>query len=289
MLVGAAGDLYIGVDQNIVVKPATAIRAIPDSVFRQMGGLLKSGRTIEIAQGYDENDSLLHLVRDEVVTYGPVINSTFVHSQDYIFKQLLPSLTEHILSLMFTGTEAEAKAQAEATGKPVYLSLVGKDDPDFGSKYKMIVPSGAPANTENEVARYQQNMLTWVEMIAQNEKEKLQATDLVNNFDIDGGGSLSYSETFSSDYSISNSFVSPFTTGTAGYFDNHTADDALFMASFVGPMVAKILANLLSGKLGKTKGETELDGDEEGMQPCLPCTARYGQVRRRSNGPRNES
>ena len=265
-LVGAAGDLYIGVDQNIVVKPATAIRAIPDSVFRQMGGLLKSGRTIEIAQGYDENDSLLHLVRDEVVTYGPVVNSTFVHSQDYIVKQLLPSLTEHILSLMFTGTEAEAKAQAEATGKPVYLSLVGKDDPDFGSKYKMILPKDAPANTENEVARYQQNMLKWVEMIAQNEKEKLEARDLVKNFDIDGGGSLSYSETFSSDYSVANSFVSPITAGTAGYFDNKTGDDLMGVVAIVGPVVAKILANILSGKLGKTTGETQLDGDDGGLK-----------------------
>ena len=49
-LVGADGDLYIGVDQNIVIKPATAIRAIPDSVFQQMGGQLKGGRMLEIAR-----------------------------------------------------------------------------------------------------------------------------------------------------------------------------------------------------------------------------------------------
>ena len=264
-LVGANGDLYMGVVQNIVLKPATAIRAIPDSVFRLMDGLLKGGRTVEIAQGRDERDSLIHLVRDEVVTYGPKITSDFVYSQDYLVRQLMPALTEHILSLMYTGTEAEAQAQADATGKPVYLSLVAKDDPDFGSKYKMIVPKGAPANTENEVARYQQNLLRWVEMIAQNEKEKLEATELVKNFDIDGASSLSYSESFTSDYSVANSFVSPITAGTAGYFEN-AGDGFAGAAAIVGPMVAKILGNLLKGSAGKTTGETGLDGDEGGLK-----------------------
>ena len=177
----------------------------------------------------------------------------------------MPALTEHILSLMYTGTEAEAQAQADATGKPVYLSLVAKDDPDFGSKYKMIVPKGAPANTENEVARYQQNLLRWVEMIAQNEKEKLEATELVKNFDIDGASSLSYSESFTSDYSVANSFVSPITAGTAGYFEN-AGDGFAGAAAIVGPMVAKILGNLLKGSAGKTTGETGLDGDEGGLK-----------------------
>ena len=85
-MVGADADLYIGIDQNIVVKPATAIRAIPDSVFRQMGGLQKSGRMVEIAQGTDSEGKLLHLVRDEVVTYGPVINSKLHTLSNYILK-----------------------------------------------------------------------------------------------------------------------------------------------------------------------------------------------------------
>ena len=264
LLVGSDGDLYIGVEQNIVVKPAMAIRAIPDSVFRLMDGQLKAGRTIEIAQGRDDKDSLLHLVRDEVVTYGPQITSDFVHSQNYIVKQLIPELAEHIFSLMFTGTEAEAQAQANASKAPVYLSLVGREDPDFGSKYKMIAPDNAPANTVDEVAKYQEAMRKWSEMIAQNEKEKLEATELVKNFDVDGAGSVSYSETFTSDYTLMNSTVSPFTTGTAGYFED-AGDGAAGFAAIVGPMVAKLLANVLKGKGGKTTAEERLDGDESGL------------------------
>ena len=263
-LTGANGDLYIGVEQNIVVKPATAIRAIPDSVFRLMDGPLKAGRTIEIAQGRDDRNNLIHLVRDEVMSYGPQITSDFVHSQHYIVNQLIPELAEQIVSMLYTGTEAEAEAQADATKEPVYLSLLPKDHPDFGSEYKMIVPKNAPANTPDKLSNYLETLRKWIEMIAQNEKEKLTATELVKNFDIDGGSSVSYSETFSSDYSVANSLVSPITAGTAKYFENK-GDGFLGAAAVVGPVVAKILANVLKRKVGKITAEEGLDGDEDGI------------------------
>ena len=95
-LIGADGDVYIGVVQNVTLKPATAIRAIPHSAFQQMAGAVMKGRMVEIAQGKDDRDSLLHFVRDEVVTYEPAITSDFVHSQHYIVNQLLPELTDQV-------------------------------------------------------------------------------------------------------------------------------------------------------------------------------------------------
>ena len=279
VLIGADGDLYIGVNQNIVVSPATAIRAIPDSVFRLIGGQLASGRTVEIAQGLDNNNKLLHLVRDEVVTYGPVLNSTFIHSQHYIMKQLLPELTEQIRSLMFTGTESEAQAQANATNKPVYLSLVDKDNEDFGTKYKMILPPEASPETVDEVARYQQTMVKWVEMIAQNEREKLSvgSSDLVKNFDVDGASALNYSETFQSDYSLTNSFVSPITAGTAGYFDNSAGDGLAGAAAIVGPVVAKLLGSILKGSAGKKDTGAGRDGVSVSIE-CVGFVFKFGLV-----------
>ena len=91
-MVGADADLYMGVVDNVVLKPATAIRAIPDSTFRQSAAILESGRMVEIAQGKDNNNKTLHLVRDEVVTYGMSFESNFIHSQKYIITELLPSL-----------------------------------------------------------------------------------------------------------------------------------------------------------------------------------------------------
>ena len=237
-LVGADGDLFIGTVQNIVVKPATAIRAIPDSTFSQAGGLLESGRMVEIAQGLDDSGNTLHLVRDEVLTYGPTLQSNFVHSQHYIVNQLIPELTEQCQSLMFTGTADEARAQANATGKPVYRSKVGRESDDFGVKYEMILPEGANAGEfQDEVNRYHKSLMAWIEMLARNEDEKLNARDFVANYDVDGGSTVSYSETFESSYSAMNSFVSPFTPITDGYFDNGLAN----AAAFIGTMAARLI------------------------------------------------
>ena len=284
-LVGAKADLYIGVVNNIVVKPGTAIRAIPDSVFRQMEGQLQAGKLLEIAKGKDGNGKTLHLVRDEeVLTYGPMLTSNFVHSQDHIVKQILPSLANQILALMFTGTKEEAQARAEAKGEVVYWSKVAPDDESFGtaSAYERIIPSKLSGTTIDEVARYRNTMMKWVEMIAQNEKEKLTATDLVKNFDVDGGSSISYSETFTSDYSNTNSFISPITPMTAGYFDNTGGDVTLGIVAILGPTVAKILGDLLEGKAGGTSGKTGSGRDSDGHMmvevEAIGTTFKFGLV-----------
>ncbi len=260
-MVGAEADLYIGLEQNIILKRATAIRAIPDSVFKQAKGLLAAGRMVEIAQGMNENGDTLHLVRDEVITYGPEVTSNFVHSQSYIITQLIPSLKDQCLSLIFTGTESEAQQRADATGKPVYLTNVPADDENFGFDYKIVVPSGNNEQFVDEVKYYKEIMTRWMLMIAQNEKEKLEARDLVQNFSTDGGGSISYSETFSSDYSEMNSYVSPVTPMTSQYFDNFLKDGATSIVALVGPTVAKFLAKILSGNDGNQEISSTRDKD----------------------------
>lgn len=236
-MVGADADVYIGVVNNIEVKPATAIRAIPDSTFRKAEGLLTSGRMVEIAQGQDNQGNLLHLVRDEVLTYGQKFKSNFVHSQHYITKQLIPELTRQCQSLMFTGTKDEAQAQANVTGKPVYWSKVSADNDSFGAEYEMIKPTVNTTDFEDEVSRYHQNMLAWMNMIARNEKEKLSATELLANYDVDGGSTVNYSETFTSQYTSMTSMTSPFSPITDGYFDGGLAN----AAAAVGSLAAKLL------------------------------------------------
>ena len=285
-LVGADGDLYMGVVQNIVVKPATAIRAIPHSAFQQMAGSVEKGRMVEIAQGRDDRDSLLHFVRDEVVTYGPELKSNFVHSQHYIVHQLIPELAEQIFSMMFIGTAADAKAKANSTGKPVYRSLVGKDDPEFGAKnkYERIYPDNYTGNQVDSVSIFRDAMRKWVEMIAQNEKEKLSVTanDLVQNFDVDGGGSVNYGESFSSDYSNTSSFVNPITPMTTQYFDNTAGDVTLGVVAILGPTVAKLLGSVLKTSAGGTTSSTGSGRDEDGHMTveieAIGTTFKFGLI-----------
>ncbi len=284
-LVGADGDVYIGVVQNIVVKPATAIRAIPHSAFQQMAGSVEKGRMVEIAQGRDDRDSLLHFVRDEIVTYGPELTSNFVHSQYYIVRQLIPELAEQVFSMMFIGTAADAKAKANATGKTVYRSLVGKDDPEFGaSKYERIYPDNYTGSMVDSVSIFHNAMTEWVKMIARNEQEKLsvQAKNLVKNFDIDGGTSMSYGESFTSDYSNTSSFVMPFGSAASDYFENKGGDVTLSILAVLGPTAAKLVSSVLKTKTGATQGATGTGKDKGGhMQvevQALGTTFHFGLI-----------
>ena len=270
-VISSDGDVYIGMEQNIVVKPATAIRAIPDSVFILKGGELKAGRMIEIASGRDQNDSLYHLVREEVITYGPQFKSTFAHSQHYIINQLIPELTEQCRALMFTGTEEEAQKQADNTGKLVYLSTVNKDSDEFGVRYKLIKPGDADGSEVDEVARFHNCLLTWAGMIAQNEKEKLEAKELVQNFDVDGASPMSYSEEFTSEYSITKSFSSPISAGTVEYFDNTHGDNALGALQVLGPIAAKLLGSLLNGQAGHTDGSATGTSQGDESEVAIDC------------------
>lgn len=101
---------------------------------------------------------------------------------------------------------------------------------------------------KDEVANFYNAMRAWMEMIAQNEKEKLEATELVQNFSVDGGSGISYSEDFTSEYTCMNSFTSPISAATVNYFDS--AGDGWAILQVVGPVVAKLLGSVLSTSAG---------------------------------------
>ena len=221
---------------------------------------------VEIARGVDNTGYPLHLVRDEVVTMGPEIASNFIHSQHYIIHQLLPQLTEQCQSLLFTGSKEQAQNQANMTGKSVYWSKVSRESESFGVDYEMIYPKNASGTFKDEVKEYHEIIKSWVEMISRNEKEKLDATELVANYDVDGGSSVKYSESFQSNYSVMNSFVSPFTPITDGYFDDGLAN----AAALIGTMASKLLV-LSTG----TKGTVEFKGMGANMKIVLTPVASF--------------
>ncbi|MCR5532882.1 MAG: LamG domain-containing protein [Paludibacteraceae bacterium] len=254
-MVGADADIYIGMVQNMYVTPLSTIRAIPDSVYKIMVGRLKGGSMdaavdkygslVHIAEGtiLQGKDTLkYHLVRDESVGYGATVTSQFTHSQKYILDQLIPNQIKQLRALMFKGSAGEAQAQADATGKPVYRSLVGidhenfaiantrndsafyytytenvPDDPDMN--YVIHLPKACNTTPPDEVALRCQIIFAWLKMIANNEAEKLNATDKVANYDVDGGSKLTYSETFESEYTVSEYMHFPFAK-TGDFYDN---------------------------------------------------------------------
>ena len=290
-MVGADADLYIGMETNMFARPAVAIQALTDSVFHSYEGALKAGRMVEIASGRDENNNIFHLVRSEVISYGQTINSTFVHSQQYLVKQLIPKLAKECEGLMFTGTMADAQALADSKKERVYLSLITDTESErFGvvntdkngnyvyhttnSRYQaddaslmnyiIVLPSGDDGSKQEDLVQdITDAMCSWVNMIARNEKEKLDASDKVKNFELDGGGSISYGEEFSTDYSNASTYNWIGTDASHSFFDEPkttAAQDAAAtftsMAAILGPTVAKLLGSVLKTTAGKSSAYT---------------------------------
>ena len=268
-MVGANADIYMGFNQDLIATPASTIRAIPASQFKQLEGRLASGRMIVIAQDRSGDDANYYLVRDEALSIGSMVTSTFTYTQSHIINTIIPTLTNQCKEILFTGTEAEAKALANKTNDLVYLSLRDKDDSKFGvmnidpesgeyvsytstdnerkdMNYRIILPDGKDSQSvRDSVFLINQTMLTWLNMIAQNEREKLSATDLVNNFDIDGGVGMEYSESFESEYSNQTGWYVPILSEAWDpYIGEGEAGNLEAIAAMFGPIAANLLGNI---------------------------------------------
>ena len=221
--IGGKADLFMGTNEQLIMQDAIAVRAIPEDQYLLMksneGGSFKQtdseGNTATIkvpigtmrliAKGEDAEGKTVYLVRDEVMTLGTRVKSTFIHSQHYIENELLPTLVK-LRNDLIQVKDVDGQALADQLKEVVYVSTVDVGDPWFGSDDKVVMY--IPANWSdsqrehavNQVMSYNQEMGYWINMLARNEEEKINVipSNLVKNYDIDGGvASLQYSESFS--------------------------------------------------------------------------------------------
>jgi hypothetical protein len=107
--------------------------------------------------------------------------------------------------------------------KPAYVSLLEKDDPRFGSgnsdsiwldkvskyvgigpSYKIILPANYSNTTWQDSVMWCNNQIKfWKAVLAENEKQKIEAT-LLGNKSFSSGSKVEYSKTTSSGYSATN-------------------------------------------------------------------------------------
>ncbi len=286
-MVGADADLYIGAVQNVVVTPMSTVRAVNKKMFEQIagrqGGINKAsemtkdidyGTVVKIAEGVDAKGDSIYLIRDVALGYGPKIQSQFIYSQKQILTQIIPNKAKEIVDMMFCGTKDEAQAIADRTGKPVYWSLREPKDSMFavvnkqlsdraynynidkaekGINYMVVIPNGtSPDQFNDEVTEKYQIIKAWTEMIAQNEFEKLQASDLLTNYDIAGAQGVNYSETFDSNFS--NSWTHHFPVATEVDYFGPGISYVTSTFSIGATIVSSILATMEEMKYWKSPG-----------------------------------
>ena len=243
----------------------------------QLAKYIQYGDLMEIAEGetIDKNGKKekFHLVRDVSLGYGPKLQSNFIYSQKQIMTQIIPAKAKEILNLMYTGSKTEAQALANKTKKPVYLSLREVDDPYFalvntkvidghtynttiekaedGINYLVVLPDGkTEADFGDEVKEKFQILYAWAQFIAQNEHEKLGATDLVNNYDIAGAAGVNYSETYDCNFSETTMQYFPFGV-QPDYFETGAVSGSWMAAVNVGSTALSVVAAVLESLVKK--------------------------------------
>lgn len=239
--IGANSDVYIGMTDDVIVEDAIAVRIVNSKGLEMlrpgMGGTTVvngheyrvTGTTDVLARGWDESkkDSI-YLIRDEVMQFSTKINSTFIHSQHFILEEIIPNLLRQRNNMLldYTATSDYAQSLANQHKSPVYLSKVAKEDAKFGveNSYTTYYPQGMPNTWNDSIQALNSEIKTWAGFIAANEKEKLEARDLVRVYDFDGASSVDYSETFTTTEGMHRYTKLPVSANIGGYAGTSSDD-----------------------------------------------------------------
>ena len=231
------------------------------------------GTVVEIARGDDDNGETIHLVRDVALGYGPKVESQFVYSQKQLLTQIIPTKAKEIADMMYLGSKTDAQTIADRTQRAVYLSLRQPTEPEFavpntkngshyfnldqdtastGINYLVVLPAKADTSKfSDEVVEKYEVIKAWIDMISQNEAEKLQALDLLANYDVAGAQGINYSETFDVGYNESFSQHFPVATEVDYFGLGQGASNAFSALAIAGRMVGTIASTLALMKTWK--------------------------------------
>ena len=208
--VGRDADVFIGATHNAIVEDAIAVRVIDQDTYEILkthegGSFSVDGKQFDVKQGTMKvlatgmsQGKKVYLVRDEVLSCYTTVRNTFAHSQIFIEEELIPNMIKVRNTLLLPKETNKKTAQqiADSQSSPVYVSKVDVEDEKFGWEYTMVEPTGKEGLFSDSIATINRNVQTWIKYLAENEYEKLNATELVASYDLDGRTSITNSESF---------------------------------------------------------------------------------------------
>lgn len=218
LYVGADGDVLVGYSTNMIISAAD------EMTIKRREHLNVSD--IEIA---DFGDYVL--CKTATLSIAQKFATMFAYPQVHIEQVIIPQLENMISSyLRFDLSADEAQKEADATNKPVYVSKLSPDDPNFGlpNPGTIIEEDGDfytiyfPASFKDEekvdqVDSCYNSIKRWVDVLAQNEEMKVKAFDSedVKNYSFQAGASISESYAFSNTKTRTKEFNYTIGTGPA--------------------------------------------------------------------------
>ncbi|MDL2255156.1 T9SS type A sorting domain-containing protein [Parabacteroides sp. OttesenSCG-928-K15] len=212
--VGRDGDVLIGNSTNIVYGVC------------EMYLMMETGS--DAAKDGDEViftsvDGKYKLIKRLSYNSDVQFHTMFAHPQVHIENRLIPELVGLKNSYLQYGSEwtpTIAQTYANSNNTPVYVSKLNPDDPyygcsnnddnAFGTKsngatflmdgpsYTIYFPDKMPEKDKTDtIFALNQSIKNWYDLLAQNEKAKLNANRLHNNYSFHAGSQIEYSEEYS--------------------------------------------------------------------------------------------
>lgn len=200
--VGSKGDVYIGVSTNIVLGECQDLSIVKNEVSGEY-----EFKVADILQSSEE------------------FTTSFNYTQDYIETKLIPNLLSQRDNLLQCVSDVNSVARPKKGSDPIYVTTLSPEDSKFGTSnndkdvwgsaavsfggsnlfeagrwdgpsYSVILPEECE-DFNDRVQYYNSQVRGWQNIIAQNEKAKVNAInggELIKNFSFDGGASITYEE-----------------------------------------------------------------------------------------------
>lgn len=202
--VGANGDLYVGYSTNITVGQCDNLTVVSKDIYNESPGEYEVYEDITPIATSD-----VLLVKTNGINLSQSFNTLFAYPQIHIEQVLIPELTTLRNKLLYQQTDnLDFQAMANRDGKPVYVSKLTPDDPDYGmnnsdeelfdgDSYKIYFPENVAANEQRDtILILNQWIDTWRKRLKENEEHKAKASTLVQNYSFQAGTDIEYSESF---------------------------------------------------------------------------------------------
>ena len=212
LYVGHLGDVFIGNSTNIQYGLTNAIT------------LQKKAEIVDQEDIFIEAGSYA-IASSTGMAFGQTFGTRFAYTEVELENIMIPKWQLALRSLF------QASAPTGSITNPVYVSKLLPDNPNFGKKntdkkafgnnasspdayddgpsYKVYYPEGFFDNDNDEftdsVVYFNNQIERWIEVLAENEKEKVEM-ELIGNYSFGSGSKIEYSNTKSSTKTDSHSF-----------------------------------------------------------------------------------
>ena len=227
--VGSDGDLFVGYSTNIGVGKTENIAVTTREMYQA------NPSEYELFGSVTPESNEYLLVKTTGLGLSQKYGTMFTYPQVHIEQVLLPKLEDVRNKLLHQSAEGvDFQAMANNTKKPVYVSKLAVDDPNFGKSnndkvfkganantptdgpsYKIYAPAGQPLK-EDTIMFLNQSIDNWKMQLRNNEEQKVKA-ELMQNHSFQGGASYEYSE----EYEVGRSETQRFSILIGAQFTNN--------------------------------------------------------------------